>query len=154
MEFNEDKIEEQDGDFVEIYSQRAIFWFSVFSFIYGGVLLIINLRAAGYKKAIAEVAAFMVVYYIASAFAVVALNIKVDLSTIKMASSGVQVPPDVMKSMLILSGVSILINVIGALVLTRYFFKKYFPDEDYYPRPVLQPVIIFILIYLAFRFII
>jgi hypothetical protein len=154
MEFNEDKTEEQDDDYVEIYSQRAIFWFSVFSFIYAGVLLIINLRAAGYKRAIAEVAAFMVVYYIISAFAVIALNIKVDLSTIKMAGSGMQVPPEVMKSMLILSVISIAINVIGGLVLTRYFFKKYFPDNDYYPRPVLQPIIIFILISLAFRFII
>ncbi|MBB6112629.1 hypothetical protein SAMN05421821_12057 [Mucilaginibacter lappiensis] len=154
MEFDEDKVEETEGDYVEIYSKRAIFWFSVFSFIYGGILLTINLRAAGYKKAVLQVAAFIISYYILSVLIVVALNIKVDMSAIKMLGTGVQVPPQVLRSILILSAISIVINIIGGLVLTQYFFKRYFPDNDYYPKPVLQPILIFILIYIAFRFII
>jgi len=28
------------------------------------------------------------------------------------------------------------LNIIGGAILTGYFFKKYFPDDDYYPKPI------------------
>ena len=67
MEFDENNgIEEQNGEAVEIYSRRAVWWFSFFSPIIGGIMLAINLYKVGYKRAITGVILFSVLYYLVS----------------------------------------------------------------------------------------
>src|ERR1700744_4421510 len=64
MEFDEnDNLDEQQGDYVEIYSRNAILWFSILADpLIGGILLIINLWVVGYKKAIVSVVVFLIVF--------------------------------------------------------------------------------------------
>lgn len=134
MEFDENNAaEEQDDNYVEIYSKRAIFWFSVLSYPFiGGVLLIQNLRAAGLKKAVYPVLIFSVLYYLISNILIdryIVYN-KIDVTAIKAAMTVFN------NKIFILCILSILSNVIGGLILTQYFFKKYFPDDDYYPKSI------------------
>jgi len=154
MEFDENKEESyQEDDFVDIYSKRAIFWFSFFNFIFGGVLLIINLYNAGYKRAIPPVIAFMAVFFYGSNLAVAysGINLKLVVDALNVASKGGQPTPDQLKAIFLLAGLNIAIGIIGALILTQYFFKKSFPDNDYYPKPVLKPILVMILLYFLLR---
>lgn len=154
MEFDENKEESyKEDDYVDIYSKRAIFWFSLFNFIFGGVLLIINLYNAGQKRAIPPVIAFMAVFFYGSNLAVAysGINLKFVVDALNVASKGGQPTPEQFKAILLLAGLNIVIGIMGALVLTQYFFKKSFPDNDYYPKPVLQPILIMILLYFLLR---
>jgi hypothetical protein len=154
MEFNEDKVEEQPDDFVDIYSKRAIFGFSIFSFLFAGVLLVLNLWAAGYKKAISQVLLFLVLFYLLYINVIRYSGIKIDTELLKKASSGATLTFGQLLPMMELMGLIIALNIIGGLILTRYFFKKYFPDDDYYPKPIWRPLIIYILLSLFSRFLI
>jgi hypothetical protein len=151
MEFEEYKTEEKEEDYVDIYSKRAIFIFSIFSNIYGGVLLIINLWNAGYKKAISQVLLFLAGYYYLSMLIIKYSGIKIDLDVVKKASTGVPLTLAQISPLLQITGISLLLNVIAGLVLTQYFFKKYFPDDDYYARPIWRPLVIYILLALFSR---
>jgi hypothetical protein len=108
----EEKQEDNQEAGVEIYSKMAIRGFSIFfSTIFGGVLLFINLKNAGYKSAAYKVLAFAFGYTLVAA---------IIFSNIKAAGSGG----------------SIFFNLIGGVILADYFFPKYFPEQDYYPRPI------------------
>ncbi len=97
---------------VEIYSRQAIVGFSIFfSTIFGGALLFINLWKVGYRKEAWQVLAFSIIYGLASSLAVNSIS-----------SPG--------------SFVAITFNFVGAMLLSSYFFPKYFPDNDYYPKPI------------------
>jgi hypothetical protein len=152
MDFDENKDEEienkySEDDYVDIYSKRAIFWFCIFfDVVFGGVLLIINLINAGYKKAATQVLFFSVFYYIITIYIISISGIKVDAATLKKASSGVQLSPAEIKPLLSLAGLTIVLKIAGGLILTRYFFKKYFPDDDYYPKPIWRAVMVSLLI--------
>ena len=150
MEFDENNgIEEQNGEAVEIYSRRAVWWFSFFSPIIGGIMLAINLYKVGYKRAITGVILFSVLYYLVSNLISLELvkyyqlsNININIKNIDQATRA-----NCSKFVMIL----IAINIIGATIMTRLFFKKYFPDDDYYPKSVTGPLLIaFILIILSF----
>jgi hypothetical protein len=96
---------------VEIYSKRAIRGFSIFfSTIFGGVLLFINLRKAGYKQEANTVLAFAIGYTFLSSFLVGIIGAT--------------------------SITSLLFNLAGGMILSDYFFPKYFPEDDYYPKPI------------------
>ncbi|WP_183561092.1 hypothetical protein [Mucilaginibacter sp. SP1R1] len=152
MEFEENKDEEieqqyTEEDYVDIYSKRAILWFSIlFDVIFGGVLLIINLRNAGYKKAAIQVLFFSIFYYILTVFVISVSGIRVDAATLKKASTGVQLNATEIKTLLSLAGLTLILKIAGGLVLTQYFFKRYFPDDDYYPKPIWRAVMISLLI--------
>ncbi|MDB5145025.1 MAG: hypothetical protein JWQ66_3738 [Mucilaginibacter sp.] len=152
MEFNEDKKEYADDEYVDIYSKKAIFWFSFFSYIYGGVLLIINLYAAGYRRAVTQVLLFLLTFYFLSIYAIQSLGIKIDMAMITKATSAAKPDLAQLLPLLQLIGITFAFNIVAGLVLTQYFFKKYFPDDDYYPKPVLQPIIIYIILSIFFRF--
>ena len=151
MEFDENnEVEEQEREgAVEIYSRRAVWWFSFFSPIIGGIMLAINLYKVGYKKAVAGVIIFSVLYYLVSNLIGMELvkyyqlnNLNINIKNIDLATR-----EDCSKFVIIL----IAINIIGATIMTRLFFKKYFPDDDYYPKSVTGPLLItFILIILSF----
>jgi hypothetical protein len=154
MEFNEEKQDIQDDDYVDIYSKKAIFWFSIFNFLYGGILLIINLWVAGYKKAVAEVAAFLIFVQLTYFLVIKYCGITVDEESLKKAAQGAQLPMDKMLPILEIAGITIAFHIVAAIVLSSYFFKKYFPDDDYYPKPVFRPLLIYIILALLSRFMI
>lgn len=128
MEFDENKeTEEQDNeDAVEIYSKWAIWGFSIFfSTIFGGILLVLNLRAVGLKKAANTVLLFSILYFLASGVIVGFLGM-----------TGTYTP--------------LFLNIVGAAILTGYFFNKYFPEDDYYPKSIGKPLILSIVISIGF----
>lgn len=111
----EEQPDENGEEPVDIYSKRAILWFSIlFNTIFGGALLMQNLRDVGYKKEANKIIGFSVAYYIIPAFilGVMQLNIAIYFFAV------------------------LLINISGGLILTQYFFPMYFPDDDYYPKDV------------------
>jgi hypothetical protein len=148
MEFDEnDDQPYNEDDYVEIYSKKAIFWFSVFSPLFAGILLIINLWVAGFKSAVYQVVAFIMAWALATYFVeneiatVLHINLNKPATTLDL-------------NMLYLNLASIAMNVLCGFILTRFFFKKYFPDDDYYPRSIQMPLFIFIGFILFFMLII
>ena len=126
MELDENNVpEEQEGDYVEIYSKMAIWGFSIFvSPLFGGILLMLNLKAAGYKKAVNTVLIFTVCYVIASEAIIVFLTKVYKLN------------------LYVLGAVSIGLTLVGAFTIAEYFFNKYFPENDYYPKSIAKPLLI------------
>ncbi|MES2278357.1 MAG: hypothetical protein V4592_20160 [Bacteroidota bacterium] len=114
----EEKPEEESQDEaepVDIYSRQAIFWFTVlFNPIFGGALLMQNLRDVGYKKAANTVIIFSILYF------VIPQLILGRLQT------------NVIAYFLIILGC----NVGAGFIFIDYFFPKYFPDNDYYPKSI------------------
>jgi len=142
MEVDENnEFEEQEEGAVEIYSKNAIFWFSVLAApLFGGILLALNLKNAGYKKAMYWVIAFSIIFTVAAD-----LGITAYLSANKININVYD------QKLFFLSAISIALNITGAVILTQFFFKKYFPDDDYYPKSILTPLLVTILIILALR---
>jgi hypothetical protein len=142
MEVDENNMpEEQEGEYVEIYSGWAIWWFSVLaSPLFGGVLLVLNLKAAGYKKAMYMVLAFIILYMIMANVVInqFLLTHKVDFKVLS-------------PNLGIFCGITIGLNIIAGLILSLYFFKKYFPDNDYYPKSILSPLFITVFVILLLR---
>lgn len=152
MDLDENNVaeEQQDnGEQVEIYSRRAIWWFSFFSPIIGGVMLAINLYNVGYKRAIAGVVIFSILFYMATNLIGLKLAGYYGINTLKLDLKNIDVATqeNFSKFGLIL----VALNIIGATIMTRLFFKRYFPDDDYYPRSIIGPLVItFVLILLSF----
>ena len=111
----------------KIYSKRAIWGFSFFfTSIFGGVLLMQNLRDIDRKKEANIVLLFSIVY---TALTIYIVNIPENPT----------------------SSLSYLCNIIGGLILSEYFYKKYFPnDEPYEKKKIWKPLIISILISIPF----
>lgn len=122
MENYHPDVEENDEEPVEIYSKNAIRGFSIFfSTIFGGVLLYQNLKTAGCKKGANIVLTFAIIYTL------ITIIIVSNLAHVSNVSS-------------------ILFNLIGGFILSDYFFPKYFPDNDYYPKPIWNALGVSILI--------
>jgi hypothetical protein len=141
MEPEENNIPEvQADDAVEIYSGRAIFWFALLiSPLCAGVLLILNLRAAGYKKGYNIVAAFTLLLTLAYHFTAVYLinfykiNLQAYFAVMWTKKSSFDLND---QHVFILEAVVFLLRILIGLIFTRYFFKRYFPENDYYAKPV------------------
>jgi len=130
---NENEDEQQYGaGEIEIYSKNAILGFSLFfSPIFGGALLMINLRAIGNKAAGYLVLFFSIAYAFFISYLIMYINSRIRIS------------------MMLLLGESAVCNIVGGLILTQYYYRRYFPEEDYYPRSVVKPLMVaFILILL------
>ena len=113
-----------EGEHVEIYSKMAIRGFSIFfSPLFGGVLLFRNLKVAGYNSGARRVMVFSILYTLASII--------------------------IVSNFINSSAVSLVINIVGAFILSDYFFPKYFPDNDYYPKPIWSALGISLLILLV-----
>ncbi len=144
MELDENNVPEvQDDDYVEIYSRNAILSFSIFPTpIFGSVLLILNLIAAGYKKAVLGVVIFTILF-------VVAENLVLNHF---FPMPKVIDPTHLDPQLFLLAGLSLVANLIGGLVLTFYFFKKYFPEDDYDPKSITNPIIVLVVLILLTGF--
>jgi branched-subunit amino acid transport protein len=136
MEIDDNNVpEEQGGEYVEIYSKTAIFWFSMLDPIFGGALLLINLNAAGYKKAFYTVLTGLILYTAAITYVEnkLLLVYKIDLTT-----------PNT--NLIVFSLSFLVLKILTALVLCRVIFKRYFPDDDYYPKSVLSAMLVVFLV--------
>ncbi|HNR19350.1 MAG TPA: hypothetical protein PKN75_12040 [Bacteroidia bacterium] len=107
----------------KIYSKMAIMGFSVFmSPIFGGVLLMQNLKYIGNKKA---------------AYLILVVSVLLLLATIIIVGNSEKKT----------SSLTWLCNLIGGAILSEYFFKKYFSNGDEYEKKkIWKPLIISILI--------
>jgi len=113
-------------DNVKIYSKRAIRAFSIlFSPIFGGILLMQNLRDIGNRKAANQVLFFSI------AVTLLAAAVITQVETV--------------------SSYSFLINLPGAFVLSEYFFTRDFPEPDnYQKKKIWKPLLISIVITVVF----
>ncbi len=113
--------------FPKIYSKKTIVGFSVFfTTIFGGVLLMQNLRDIGKKK---------------EAIQILFLSIGYSIITIVIAN----LPEKPITSL------TFLCNMIGGIILAEYFFKKYFPDDEKYEKKkIWKPLVISIIITIPF----
>jgi len=125
---------DETNEFIEfekqkIYSAKAIWGFSVvFAPIFGGVLLMQNLRDTDRKKEANLVLLFSILLTL---FTILVVN----FSPIKT------------------SGLTFICNMIGGGVLSYYFQKKYFPDEDKFEKKAIwKALVISILITIPFIF--
>jgi hypothetical protein len=141
MEFN-DQNEPQPENGVAIYSKLAVLLFSIFlGPLIGGILLMLNLRSVGCKREGTQVLVFSIIYYFASsiliAYIINALGIALD-------NKAALQNPKIIVSLLIL-------NIIGGGILAEYFFKKYFPHNDYEHKSIWKPLIVTLLILIPIR---
>ena len=135
--------EEQEGEYVEIYSKWTILGFATFPTpIFGSVLLILNLIAAGYKKVIWQVIVFTILF-------VVAENLVLNHF---FPMPKVIDPTHINPQLFIIAGLSLVANFIGGSILSFYFFKKYFPEDDYYPKSIASPLIVLVVLILLTGF--
>ncbi len=115
------------GGYPKIYSKRAIRGFSIFfTSIFGGVLLMQNLIDIGKKK---EATHILILSIIFTALTITVVNI-----------SG---KPQ--------SSLTLLCNIIGGYILSDFFYKRYFPDDEKYEKKkIWRPLIISIFITIPF----
>ena len=108
----------------QLYSRQVINIFSVlFSVLFGGILLAINLKTANNKKAIFPVLAFSVLY---TGLTVFILNLIPGNTT----------------------PLTVAFNLLGALVLYNFFWGKYIGKEfQYRTKPFWIPLIIGIVLF-------
>jgi hypothetical protein len=111
----------------KIYSKQAIRVFSIlFTTIFGGVLLMQNLKDIGKKKEANMILIFSIVY---TAISIYVVNIPEKPN----------------------SSLTFLCNIIGSAILSDYFFQKYFRSgENFVKKKIWKPLIISILITIPF----
>jgi hypothetical protein len=122
---------------VAIYSKLAIVLFSIFfAPLIGGILLMLNLRSVGYKKEGSIVLLFSIVYYFISS---ILINYIANVLRIPLIEQAMLQNPKIIVSMIIM-------NIIGGGILAEYFFKKYFPDDDYEHKSIWRALLITLLV--------
>jgi len=114
-------------EIVKIYSKKAVWGFSIFfTTIFGGVLLMQNLRDLNKKKEGYQVLVFSILY---SALGIYLASLTETANT----------------------SMNFAVNVVGGIILTGFFFKRYVPDESNLPKKkIWKALIISLLIILPF----
>jgi hypothetical protein len=137
MEIEETDQQQPEEQEIAIYSKMAVLLFSIFFLpLIGGVLLMLNLRSAGYKKEGTRVLLFAIGYQLISS---VVISYIAQLIRIKPDDPAMLRSPQIIVSMIIL-------NIIGGGILAEYFFKKYFPDDDYQHKSIWKALLITLII--------
>ncbi|MDB5151815.1 MAG: hypothetical protein JWR54_566 [Mucilaginibacter sp.] len=137
MEIQEPNEQQPEEPGVAIYSKLAVLLFSIFfSPLVGGILLMLNLRSVGYKKQGTTVLLLAIAYQFLSS---IALNYIAKMMKILPNDPAMLRNPQMIICVFIL-------NLIGGGILAEYFFKKYFPHDDYEHKSIWRALIITILI--------
>ncbi len=127
-ELNQDQLNtEIEKSNFKIYSKGAIYGFSIFfSTVFGGVLLMQNLKDLGKKKEANLVLGISLLY---TAISIVIINL---------------LPSTV-------SNPSLFLNLIGGGILSYFFLPKYIPNfESFSKKAIWKPLIISLLISIPF----
>ena len=129
MEFDETEEQQPGEQQVDIYSKWAILGFSLFfSPLAGGILLMLNLRSTGYKKEGNIVLIFSIAYFLLSR---TLLGYLTKILSFPSQNLFIFV---------------LILDIIGGGILAEYFYKKYFPDDEYEYKGILRPLIVLLLI--------
>jgi hypothetical protein len=124
MEFEEQE-DIQPEKPIAIYSKWAILGFSIFfSTIVGSILLMLNLRSLGNKRA------GYVVLFFGLAYKVVTGLLLGFIIPAPKANATIQ---EIFSNPKLIY-YSLAVDVLGAAILTEYFFKRYIPDNNSYER--------------------
>lgn len=122
MRIQENEDQQPDEQAAAIYSKWTVLGFSIFfSPIAGAILLMLNLRSAGYKKEGNLVLLFSIAYQLLSS--IIFTYIGKNLVNYTLISA-----------------------IIGGGILAEYFFKKYFPEDNYEHKSIWRPLAVALLI--------
>ena len=139
MDFQDTDEQKPEQQEIAIYSKWAILGFSIFfSPLFGGILLMINLRSVGFKRQGTSVLVFSLVYQVVAA-AVIGSVMKLPANANSMVL--LQNPQFLIYSLVA--------QIIGGGILAEYFYKKYFPADHYKHRSVWRPLAVILIITLA-----
>lgn len=139
MDFQDTDEQQPEQQEIAIYSKWAILGFSIFfSPLFGGILLMVNLRSVGFKRQGTSILLFSVAYQFVAA---------------ALIGSVMKLPANV-NSMILLQNPQFLIyslvaQIIGGGILAEYFYKKYFPADHYKHRSVWRPLAVILIITLT-----
>lgn len=137
MEMQETDGPQPEEQGVAIYSKMAILLFSIFfSPLVGGILLMLNLRSVGYKMQGNVVLLFAIAYQFTAS---------ILLNYVAKALHIAPNDPAMLQNPKIIIGLFIA-NIIGGGILAEYFFKKYFPEDDYEHKSIWKALLITIFI--------
>jgi uncharacterized membrane protein YcfT len=123
----------EENKLPSIYSSKVVLGFSIlFSALFGGVLMFINLREIGKKKE-----------------ANIVLGISILLLILTYWITSIPAEPK--------SSLTYLCGIVSGCILTYFFFPKYIPNEIAYPKkPIWKPLIagigIIVIVILSFVF--
>lgn len=141
MDFKETE-EQPEKQEVAIYSKWAILLFSILcSPLVGGILLMINLRAAGYKREGTRVILFVIAFLFVAAMviaSVMKLPAKVDIMALMKNTQYLMY--------------NLVAQIICGGILAEYFFKKYFPGDNYKYKSPWRPLAVILIITLVLNF--
>jgi hypothetical protein len=101
----------------------------------------INLRSIGFKRQATGVLLFSIIYQFISAIVI---------------SSVMKLPPNI-NAMALIQNTQFLIyslvaQIIGGGILAEYFYKKYFPADNYKYKSVWRPLAVILIITLVINF--
>ena len=139
MDFQDTDEQQPEQQEIAIYSKWVILGFSIFvSPLIGAILLMINLRSVGFKRQATNVLLFTIAYlFLASMIIGSVLKLPPNITMAELTRY---------KPFIIYSLVA---QVIGGGILAEYFFKKYFPGDNYKSKSVRSLVAVFFIIMLA-----
>lgn len=121
-----------------IYSKWAILGFSVFFLpLVGSILLMLNFRSVGNKKAGYLALLFGIIYTLATGVLLIKL----------LGPDITQMTPQKLAANPQLPYYSKALDILGGAVLAEYFFKKYFKGDSYTSRSVFPPLLIIMAIF-------
>ncbi len=125
MEFEEQEDLQPEKPSIAIYSKWAILGFSLFfSTVVGSILLMLNLRAIGNKRAGYVVLLFGIAYKVITGLL---LGLVIPAPKVNATMQEILSNPKLIYY-------SLAVDLLGAAILTEYFFKKYLPDSNSYER--------------------
>jgi len=125
MEFEEQEELQPRRSNIAIYPKWAVLGFSiVFSTVIGSILLMLNLRAIGNKRAGYIVLFFGIAY---KAITVFLLRLVIPPPKANATMQEILSNPKLIYY-------SLAVDLLGAAILAEYFFKKYIPNSNDYGR--------------------
>jgi len=139
MDFKDTDEQHPEQQDITIYSKWTILAFSIFfSPLIGSILLMINLRSVGFKRQATGILLFSIGYQFVAAMVI---------------GSIMKLPANV-NSMALLQNkqfiiYSLVVQIIGGGILVEYFYKKYFPADNYKYKTVWRPLAVILIITLT-----